>query len=78
MDEYLGVIKLFAGNRVPHGYMKCDGQLLPISNYQALYSILGTEYGGNGTQDFALPEINTPLNAGMYIICVEGTYPVTD
>jgi len=57
MDPYIGSIMLFAGNFAPRNYMLCAGQLLPISQYSALFSILGTTYGGNGTSTFGLPDL---------------------
>src|SRR6185312_430750 len=57
MDEYMGVIKAFAGNFAPVNYMLCQGQTLNISQYTALFSILGTTYGGNGTTTFMLPNL---------------------
>lgn len=57
MDEYLGIIKLFAGNFAPRGFFTCEGQLLPISQYTALFSILGTTYGGDGMTNFKLPDL---------------------
>lgn len=67
MDELMGTIKLFAGNFAPQGYLYCAGQLLSINQYQALYSILGTMYGGNGTTNFALPDLRSrvPVGGGM-------------
>jgi microcystin-dependent protein len=56
-QPYLGAIFLFAGNFAPRGYLLCNGQLLPIQQYAALFSILGTSYGGNGTSTFALPNL---------------------
>jgi microcystin-dependent protein len=53
----LGAIFLFAGNFAPRGYMLCQGQLLAISQYSALFAILGTTYGGNGTTTFGLPDL---------------------
>lgn len=53
----LGAIYPFAGNQVPIGFMRCEGQTLPISQYQGLFSILGTTYGGDGTATFALPNL---------------------
>jgi len=58
MEEYLGVIKLFAGNYAPEGFALCNGQKLPIKHFEALYSILGTTYGGDGINDFALPNLS--------------------
>lgn len=65
-NNYLGEIKIFAGNFAPVGWAFCDGSLLPINQNQALFSLLGTTYGGNGTTTFALPDLRGrfPLNAG--------------
>ncbi len=54
-DPILGQVSLFAGNFAPSGWALCQGQILPITNNTALFSILGTQYGGNGTSNFALP-----------------------
>jgi microcystin-dependent protein len=58
---------MFAGNFAPHGYALCNGQLLPISQNTALFSLLGTTYGGDGRTNFALPNLQgaAPLNAGQ-------------
>lgn len=66
MDEYLGIIKLFAGNFAPKGYMFCNGAILSIAQNSALFSLLGTTYGGNGQTTFALPNLNGryPIGAG--------------
>jgi microcystin-dependent protein len=61
----VGAIFLFAGNFAPRGYMLCQGQMLPISQYAALFSILGTAYGGNGTTTFALPDLRARAAVGM-------------
>lgn len=65
-EPYIGEITLFAGNFAPRGWMFCDGQVLPISSNQALFSILGTTYGGDGRTTFSLPYLRgrTPINAG--------------
>ncbi len=57
MDPMLASIMLFAGNFAPRGWAFCDGQLLPISQYSALFSLLGTTYGGDGRTTFALPDL---------------------
>ncbi|MFM7909144.1 MAG: phage tail protein [Microcystis sp.] len=80
MDFLIGQILLFAGDFAPVGWAFCDGSELPISGYQALYSILGTKYGGNGRTSFALPKLPTVKNVhkeaeSRYIICLEGIYP---
>jgi len=66
-DQFLGEIRPFAGNFAPYGWATCNGQILPIARYTALFSLLGTMYGGNGTTNFALPNIaGTVLyNAGQ-------------
>lgn len=56
-DTFIGEIMLFAGNFCPRGYAEANGQLLPISQNTALFSILGTTYGGNGQTTFALPDL---------------------
>ena len=65
-DPFLGEIKLFAGNFAPTGWATCAGQLLAISQNSALFAILGTQYGGDGVQTFALPDLQcrVPLGAG--------------
>jgi microcystin-dependent protein len=76
MEELIGVIKLFGGNFTPQGFMECNGQLLPVNQYQALYSILGNTYGGNiQSLTFALPKLTPPDKSMKYIMCVEGIYP---
>ncbi|ADK16082.1 MULTISPECIES: phage tail protein [Clostridium] len=67
MDEaYIGSIVLFAGTFAPQGWAFCWGQMLQISQYTALYSILGTNYGGNGSSTFALPDLRgaVPIGCG--------------
>ena len=75
MDEIIGTIKLYAGNFAPRGFMECNGQTLPVTQYQALYSILGITYGGNYNTEFLLPKLQSPIVGMRYIICVEGMYP---
>jgi microcystin-dependent protein len=57
MEPFLGMVYVFGGNFAINGYAICQGQLLPISQNTALFSILGTTYGGNGTSNFALPNL---------------------
>ncbi len=56
-DAFVGEIRLFAGTVVPTGWALCNGQLLPISSNTALFSLLGTMYGGDGKSTFALPDL---------------------
>ena len=65
-DPFIGEIKLVAFNFPPNGWAFCNGQLLPINQNQALFSILGTMYGGDGRVNFALPNLQgrIPLHQG--------------
>ncbi len=66
MDPFIGEVIMFAGNFAPRGWAFCDGALLPISQNQALFSILGTTYGGDGRTTFALPDLRgrAPIHEG--------------
>jgi microcystin-dependent protein len=66
-EPYLGEIRMFAGNFAPRGWALCQGQLLAIAQNTALFAILGTTYGGNGVNTFALPDLRgrIPLNWGQ-------------
>lgn len=80
MESFIGTIILFPNTFVPNGWAACNGQELSISRYTAVYSILGTTYGGNGTTTFALPNLPTVKDVdgkgeSQYIICLEGIYP---
>lgn len=57
MEPFIGMIVMFGGNFAPRGWALCDGQLLSIAQNQALFSILGTTYGGDGRTTFALPDL---------------------
>jgi len=65
-EPFIGQIIMFSGNFAPRGWALCDGQLLSISNNTALFSILGTTYGGDGRTNFALPDLRgrVPVHAG--------------
>lgn len=66
MEPFIGQIIMFGGNFAPRAWAYCDGQLLSIAQNQALFSILGTTYGGDGRTTFALPDLRgrTPIHAG--------------
>jgi microcystin-dependent protein len=66
-DPFLGEIYMGGYNFAPRGYAQCDGQLLSIAQNQALFSLLGTTYGGNGTTTFALPDLRgrSPMHQGQ-------------
>jgi microcystin-dependent protein len=68
-DHYLGQITVFPYNFAPAGWADCAGQLLPISQYTALFSLIGTYYGGNGTSNFALPDLQgrVPVRQGQLL-----------
>ncbi|PTA68506.1 phage tail protein [Deinococcus arcticus] len=63
MTPYLGEIRMFAGTFAPVGWALCEGQLLPISQYDALFVLIGTTYGGDGQSTFALPDMRGRLPA---------------
>ncbi len=66
-DPFLGETMLFGGNFCPRGWAKAEGQLLAISSYEALFSLYGTIYGGDGRTSFGLPDLRgrTPIGAGQ-------------
>lgn len=65
-EPFLGEIRIVSFNFAPKGWALCNGQLLPINQYQALFSLLGTTYGGNGIQNFQLPnyQARMPVHVG--------------
>ncbi len=78
----IGEIRIFGGNFAPAGWKKCSGEILDVNGNEALYSVLGTEYGGDGQTTFALPDMThfmeehwPDFELAMYIICVDGDYP---
>jgi microcystin-dependent protein len=80
-DMLLGSIQLYAFNYAPTGWASCDGQTLNIISNQALYSLIGAKFGGDGQTTFATPNLNNanPLLPGnnfmKYYIATEGIYP---
>jgi microcystin-dependent protein len=64
-QPYVGEIRIFAGNFAPAGWMFCEGQLLPISEYETLFNLIGTTYGGDGQSTFALPDLRGRLPIHM-------------
>ena len=65
VETFLGEIRMFAGNFAPYGWAFCQGQLLPIAQNQALFSLLGTTYGGDGRTTFALPDLRGRVPVGF-------------
>lgn len=72
-QPYVGEIRMFAGNFAPAGWMFCEGQLLPISENETLFNLIGTTYGGDGQSTFALPNMasRVPLHQGNGFILAE-------
>src|SRR5580704_9265570 len=66
-NPFLAEIRIFTGNFAPTGWATCDGQLMPISQNTALFSLLGTTYGGDGRSNFALPNLqgSAPMHPGQ-------------
>lgn len=60
-DNYVGEIRMFAGNYAPVNWALCDGSLLPVTEFQMLFAVLGTTYGGDGSSTFAIPDLRGRL-----------------
>lgn len=85
-QPYIGEIRMFGFGRTPNGWQACDGSLLPIAQYDALFALIGTTYGGDGQTTFAMPDLRGRLpvhqgqgpGLGYYVIGqVAGTETVT-
>lgn len=61
MDPYIGEIRIFAGNYAPTDWHLCDGTALPVNSYEALFSLIGTSYGGDGVNTFKVPDLRGRL-----------------
>jgi microcystin-dependent protein len=72
-QPYVGEIRMFAGNFAPAGWLFCEGQLLPISENETLFQLIGTTYGGDGESTFALPDLRgrIPIHQGNGFILAE-------
>ncbi len=72
-QPYVGEIRMFAGNFAPAGWMLCSGQLLPISENETLFNLIGTTYGGDGQSTFALPDLQSrvPIHQGNGFVLAE-------
>jgi microcystin-dependent protein len=78
MDPLLGDIVCFSFNFNPMYWLSCEGQTLSIASNQSLFTLLGTTFGGNGTTNFCLPNLNGSARFGGYMkyyIAVQGIYP---
>lgn len=74
-QPYVGEIRMFAGNFAPAGWMFCEGQLIPISENETLFNLIGTTYGGDGQETFALPDLRGRIpihNGNGYILAETG------
>jgi microcystin-dependent protein len=80
MEPLLGQIELFPYDFAPKGWMKCAGQLLPINQWQALFALLGQNFGGDGRTTFGLPNLQdkAPTPHLQYCIAVTGIFPPRD
>jgi microcystin-dependent protein len=80
-QPYVGEIRMFGGNFAPAGWMFCEGQLLPIAENETLFQLIGTTYGGDGQNTFALPDLRgrVPIHQGNGVVLAEtgGTESVT-
>ena len=78
-DTYIGDVRAMSFNFAPRGWAQCKGQLLPVGQNRALFSLLGTTFGGDGQTSFALPNLpGVPAQNGTaltYCICINGSYP---
>lgn len=72
-QPYVGEIRMFGGNFAPAGWMFCEGQLLPISENETLFQLIGTTYGGDGQSTFALPDLRgrIPIHQGNGFVLAE-------
>jgi microcystin-dependent protein len=76
MDAYLGEIRMAGFGLIPKGWLPCDGKLLQVSQYQALFALLGTYYGGDGHMTFALPDLRGRGPLGMGRSATQTVYPL--
>jgi microcystin-dependent protein len=75
MQPFVGQIQLLPYNFAPTGWLPCAGQTLQISQYQALFALIGTNFGGDGRATFALPNLKGPAANVNYYIALEGIFP---
>ncbi|MCP4147939.1 MAG: tail fiber protein [bacterium] len=75
MQPYIGMIDLFSFKFSPRGWQECNGQSVPIEGNEALYSLIGTNFGQDNDLSFSLPKLESPAPGMRYCIAMEGTYP---
>ena len=78
MEPFIGQIAIFPYEFAPKHWMVCAGQTMPISQNTALFSLLGTKFGGDGRTTFALPNLPGPAKGVQYCIAIQGIYPSRD
>lgn len=81
MDPFLGEIRTISYKYAPKGWALCEGQLLKIADNQALYNLIGKQYGGDGTTTFALPDLHQSTKSAngapiYYMIALAGIFPM--
>jgi microcystin-dependent protein len=76
MDAILGSLLLVPFSWAPQGWLPCNGMTMQVNQNAALFSLLGTQFGGDGHSTFALPKLEAPAPNLHWIICTEGLYPV--
>jgi microcystin-dependent protein len=74
-EPLLGQLALVPYNFAPQGWARCDGTILPIQSNTALFSLLGTQFGGDGRTTFALPKLEAPAENLHWVIALMGIYP---
>jgi microcystin-dependent protein len=78
MDSYVGEVRLFSFDRVPQGWLECNGQTLQVAEHASLFSMIGTKYGGNGMSTFCLPKLDSigqSQGKVKFYISIDGEYP---
>jgi microcystin-dependent protein len=75
MDAILGSLLLVPFNWAPQGWLPCNGMTMQVNQNAALFSLLGTQFGGDGHSTFALPKLEAPAANLHWIICTQGMYP---
>ena len=70
-EPYVGELRMFGGNFAPYGWLPCDGRTLPISEFDMLFNLIGTTYGGDGQETFGVPDLR-----GRFPIHNSGTSPI--
>lgn len=76
MEYCVGQIVIFPYNFVPINFVKCNGMEMELKTNEMLFSLLGTNFGGDGVKCFCVPKIEDPCKGVSYYICTNGTYPL--